>query len=73
MIKIVLEIDVYNHQELAEEKKGKFASILGSLSDELEKKVEAEIADQVVSKLKASLDYELKKSGVDASTKVYKD
>lgn len=71
MIRLTVDINVKNHEELIVKRKGPLAGKLASLTPNPRGLVENEVKKEVLIGLKRSLENELKNNGVDADVSVY--
>jgi ABC-type phosphate transport system auxiliary subunit len=71
MIKVNLDIDVKNHNEIIREQKGSLIGYLSRLDKNTNQKVEDEIRKKLLEKLEDTLKDELLKYGIKAEVRVY--
>ena len=71
MIKIDIEIEVKNHNQIIEKRKGALVKSLSSLMGNSKEMVEEEIRKEVKKGLKANLKKEFEKQGVEAVIQIY--
>lgn len=71
LIRIKVDIEVKNHEEIIRANKGAFLSSVASLLGGAENKVEEEVRKQVKIALQKSIKEQLIKNGVKAEVSVY--
>lgn len=73
MASIKVQFDVLNPREIVKEKKGRLVGLFASIfmkEEDIKKKIEAKITEDIISGLKDSLDKRFKEEGVMANLKI---
>jgi hypothetical protein len=73
MAKITIQLDVLNSKEIVRNRKGKLVGFVASIfmkEEDLKRKIEEKITEDIVRGLKETLHQRLKEEGVAASLKI---
>jgi hypothetical protein len=76
MAKITIQIDVLNSKEIVKEKKGRLLGLFASIfmkEEDLKRKIEEKISEDIINGLKETLDKRFKEEGVAASLRISVD